>query len=78
MDNRHTRLHEIRPRHYRQTVVRAGVSVELVDRALDQVVDTLPGAIDTICAALPPAFPAALRDSIASAALKRREVIAAA
>ena len=74
----HYHIHEIQPRHYRQTADRAGVPGGMVDRALDQIADTLPGAIEAVCAALPHAFPAGLRDSIAKGALKRREIIAAA
>lgn len=77
-NSRHYHIHEIQPRHYRQTADRAGVPGGMVDMALDQIADALPGAIEAVCAALPPAFPADLRDSIAKGALKRRAVIAAA
>lgn len=74
-DSRHAHIHEIRPRHYRQTADRAGVSGAIVDMALDQIADTLPGAIDAVGAALPPGFPAELCDSIAEGALKRRNAL---
>ena len=77
-DNRHDHIHEIQPRHYRQTADRAGLPGGMADMALDQVADALPGAIEVVCAALPAGFPAALRDSIARGALKRRDLIAAA
>jgi hypothetical protein len=50
----------------------------MADMALNQIADALPGAVEAVRAALPPAFPPEVRDSIADAALKRHSVIAAA
>ncbi|HEX7076081.1 MAG TPA: type II toxin-antitoxin system HipA family toxin [Hyphomicrobiaceae bacterium] len=77
-DNRHYHIHEIHPRHYRQTADRAGLPDGMADMALEQVADALPDAIEAVCAALPVGFPAKLRDSVAKGALKRRDIIAAA
>lgn len=76
--NRHYHIHEIQPRHFQQTAERAGLPDGMVDMALDQIGESLPGAIDLVCASLPADFPADISDSIANGALKRVEVIAAA
>ncbi len=77
-NDRHYHLHEIQPRHFRQTADRAGLPRGMADRALEQVADALPHAIEAVCAALSADFPAAVRDSVARGALERREIIAAA
>jgi serine/threonine-protein kinase HipA len=77
-NSRHYHIHQIQPRHYRQTADRAGLPDGMADMALDQIADALPGAIEIVCAALPSGFPADVRDSIASGALQRRNVIATA
>jgi serine/threonine-protein kinase HipA len=77
-ENRHYQLHEIAPRHFRQTAAKAGVPESTVDMALTQLSDALPGAIESVCAALPADFPAAIRDSIAGGALGRLKLITAA
>lgn len=77
-DNLHYRLHEIAPRHFRQTAARARVPGSMVDMALTQLSDALPNAIDSVCAALPAGFPAAIRDSIAGGALTRLKRLTAA
>jgi serine/threonine-protein kinase HipA len=77
-NSRHYQIHEIQPRHYRQTADRAGLPDGMAEMALDQIADALPGAIEDVCAALPSGFPADVRDSIANGALKRRNVIATA
>lgn len=70
-DNRHYHIHEIQPRHFRQTAERAGMPEDMVDLALDQISENLPAAIERICATLHAGFPSDIRDSIAGAALKR-------
>lgn len=74
-NNRHYQLREIQPRHYVQTAARAGLPEETVDRALEEVADTLPDAIRIACETLPDDFPEDIRESIAEGALKRCEVI---
>lgn len=74
-DERHYHIHEIRPRHFRQTAARAGLPDELADKALEEIAAALPRAIDAACEALPRKFPADLRDSIVGAALKRRKLV---
>ncbi|MEX2495177.1 MAG: type II toxin-antitoxin system HipA family toxin [Woeseia sp.] len=75
---RHYRIHEIQPRHFQQIAERAGLPDGMADMALDHIAETLPEAMETVCASLPPDFPNEIRDSIAEGALKRREVIVAA
>ena len=75
--NRHYRIHEIQPRHFRQTAIRAGLSERIADTALNQVSENLSTAIETVCASLPSDFPVELRDSIAEGVLYRSKVIAA-
>ncbi|MGH8196259.1 MAG: type II toxin-antitoxin system HipA family toxin [Woeseiaceae bacterium] len=76
--NRHYRIHEIQPRHFQQTAGRAGLPAGMAELALKQIREALPDAIETVCASLPPDFPAVLRDSIADGAMKRRKVVVTA
>ena len=75
--NRHYPIHEIQPLHYHQSAERAGLPEGLVAMAFTQIGDELAAAIERACASLPADFPADIRDSIATGALERREVIAA-
>jgi serine/threonine-protein kinase HipA len=77
-DNRHYHIHEIQPRHFRQTAEGAGLPDGLVDMALEQVAEALPEAIELVCASLPADFPADIRDSVANGALQRVKLIAPA
>ncbi|HUF71889.1 MAG TPA: type II toxin-antitoxin system HipA family toxin [Gammaproteobacteria bacterium] len=76
--NKHYQLHGIQPRHFLQTAERAGLPEGMATMALDQIADSLPDAIETVCAALPPDFPADIRESIVEAALNRRDIITTA
>lgn len=76
--NNHYHIHEIQPRHYSQMVKKARISDAMVELALSQVADDLPGAIEAAIAGLPSAFPADIRDSIAEGALSRCEILTAA
>ena len=76
--NKHYQLHGILPRHFLQTAERAGLAEGLANMAFDQIAESLPYAIETVCESLPVGFPADIRDAIAKAALKRRERITAA
>jgi serine/threonine-protein kinase HipA len=69
--NRHYRIHEIQPRHFQQIADGAGLPEGMVDLALNQISETLPAAIETVCATLPEDFPVVIRDSIAGGALDR-------
>ena len=75
-NNKHYRVHEIQPRHFKQSADGAGLADGMVELALNQVSDTLPDAIATVSNSLPEDFPEALRDSIAEGALKRCGTIA--
>lgn len=70
-DNNHYHVHEILPRHYRQTTSRAGVRDTMLDTALNQIGGDLPAALESASAALPPDFPADVRDAITGGALSR-------
>lgn len=74
--NGHYHIHEIQPHHYHQTAARAGLPKEMVDRALDEVADTLPDAIRIACESLPADFPEDLREAVVEGALKRRDILA--
>ncbi len=76
--NRHYRIHEIQPRHFQQIADGAGLRDGMVDLALNQISETLPEAIETVCATLPEDFPVVIRDSIAGGALDRLERMTAA
>ena len=75
-DNRHYRLHEIMPRHFAQTATTAGMPVADVQAVFDELAADMPGAIDTVCNALPDGFPYPIRDSIAAGAHQRLKLIA--
>lgn len=77
-NNKHYQLQGILPRHFFQTSDRAELEEGLVNMVMDQIVETLPDAIETVCQNLPEGFPAEIRDSITKAALKRRERITTA
>lgn len=77
-DNNHYRVHDVQPRHYRQTERRAALPEGLADLALAQVGEALPDAIDAASRRMPDGFPVTLRDSIAEGALRRCQRIAAA
>jgi serine/threonine-protein kinase HipA len=76
--NRHYQLHGIMPRHFQQTAKQAGLAEGQADMAIEQIAETLPDAIRSVCESLPAGFPVDIRDAIAKAALKRREKINAA
>jgi serine/threonine-protein kinase HipA len=63
-DNRHYRIHDIMPRHFAQTMVRAGTHQTVIPEIVQELRSQMPLAIDTVCNALPSEFPQALRDSI--------------
>ena len=71
--NRHYQLHGILPRHFLQTAGRAGLEQQLAEQAMEQIAETLPRAIETVCESLPVDFPGDVRESIAKGALQRRE-----
>ena len=77
-DNNHYRVHEIQPRHYRQTERHAALARGLADEALEQVSVALPDAINEASEKMPDGFPVALRESIAAGALGRNARIARA
>src|SRR6185437_16654823 len=74
-DNLHYHIHEIQPRHFQQTGMRAGLPKERVDRALEEIADTLPDATRIVCESLPADFPAELRDDVVEGVMQRRNVI---
>ncbi len=76
--NRHYRIHEIQPRHFQQIADGAGLPDGMVDLALNQISETLPEAIETVCATLPEDFPVEISNSIAGGALDRLKRITAA
>ena len=63
-NNRHYRLHDIIPRHFMQTVAKAGMRQEVVTDICDELHSQIPFAIETACNEMPPEFPQALLDSI--------------
>ncbi len=76
--SRHYRLHEIMPRHFLQSAAIAGMPAATVQALLNELRDSMPGAIDTACAALPEDFPADVCDAIVSGANQRIQRITAA
>ena len=76
-NNRHYRLHDIMPRHFLESAAVAGMPATTVQAILNELRDSVPGAIDTACADLPGEFPAAIRDAIAGGASRRMQRIGA-
>jgi serine/threonine-protein kinase HipA len=63
-NSRHYRIDEIAARHFEQSADTAGMPPGAVEAILTQLADTMPAAIDTVCACLPADFPEPIRDSI--------------
>jgi serine/threonine-protein kinase HipA len=77
-NSRHYRLHGIMPRHFLQSAAEAGMPAASVQASFEELANTVPDAIETVCARLPDDFPEELRDSIIAAALDRLRRITAA
>lgn len=71
--NRHYRLHEILPRHFKQTAAFVGMPESTVDLILAQLGDSIPGAIESVCAELPGDFPEDIREAIVAGIKQRFE-----
>jgi serine/threonine-protein kinase HipA len=63
-DNRHYLVHDVMPRHFAQTVAKAGMRQEVVTDIFEELRAQIPLAIETVCNEMPAEFPKALRDSI--------------
>ena len=74
-DNRHYRIHNILPRHFLQSVIKAGMPRDAMLEIMEQLRIQMPLAIDTVCDALPPDFPEQLRDSISEGILSRLRLL---
>ena len=63
-DSNHYRLHDIMPRHFLQTAVRAGMPGAEVQTVMDELKDRVPAALDTVRGQLGADFPDQLANSI--------------
>lgn len=62
----HYRVDDIQARHFVQSAGRAGVPLELVQRAMASVSGDIDAALETVAGELPDGFPGALQDSISN------------
>ena len=74
-DNRHYRIHNILPRHFLQSAVKAGMPKHALLEIMEQLCIQMPLAIDTVSDALPPDFPEQLRDAITEGILSRLRLL---
>ncbi|WP_425089557.1 HipA domain-containing protein [Stappia sp.] len=74
-DNRHSRVDQIHPRHFLQTVARAGVADQLMLKVLDRIAGRADRAFQLLEAELPADFPEWIHASIKEAALTRIQTI---
>lgn len=63
-DNRHYAIDTIFPRHFTQTVLKAGMPAGTVREICGELLDRTEPAIQTVLDSLPPWFPAELADSV--------------
>lgn len=70
-DERHYVLHTVMPRHFVQTAAPAGFVEARVRALFEELLATLPAALDKTLASLPPDFPAPLAESIANGLRQR-------
>lgn len=61
--NRHYGWSKIQGRHWRETAANCG-ALPLVDEVIREILESLPGVLDTVAATLPPGFPQDLAESI--------------
>lgn len=70
-DRRHYVIGTITPRHFMQTATSAGVPAALVQDIFDELVNTVPAAIDKVLSGLPADFPEPLAESITKGVRQR-------
>ncbi|MGQ3038861.1 MAG: HipA domain-containing protein, partial [Neoaquamicrobium sediminum] len=63
--NRHYLVHDIVPRHFRQTADQAGIGATLLDGIFEDLVAHATARMQSVMDGLPPAFPQAMAASIA-------------
>lgn len=75
-DRRYYAVNSIMPRHFLQTAVRCGLSVEFAQSILDEIQAGADSAIDAVRAELPAGFPEIVSVSIISGIRRRLQLIA--
>jgi len=70
-DSGHYPVAKIMARHLAETGSAAGMSAVAIAAIFEQIRETAPKALDAVCAAMPPDFPAPIADGISAAARKR-------
>jgi serine/threonine-protein kinase HipA len=76
--NRHYPMHEILPRHFRQTAKGAALPDSDVENVFAELVRDYDAAVEQARRAMPDGFPGDLADSIATGAHRKLRVIASA
>lgn len=72
---RHYTTHTIMPRHFLETGKLCGLPKRMVMSVMEELADTVPGAIDKTLSSLPKKFPEALAASITNAAKARAALL---
>lgn len=70
-DSRHYRIDDIMGRHFIQSGLKAGMARPLIEQAMTEIRDRIPGALDSVEKSLPGGFPESIHASV-SAAVKAR------
>jgi serine/threonine-protein kinase HipA len=73
----HYRIDAINGRHFMQTAAAAGLPKTLARVTIEEVADSMKGAIEEVKRALPKRFPAVIHDSVSKAMLARIGALAA-
>lgn len=67
---------QVAPRHFAQTAARAGMGRSVVETVFQELLDTVPSAIDTVLASLPDDFPKPLTVSVVGGVERRLAILA--
>jgi serine/threonine-protein kinase HipA len=73
--NRHYIVHTILGRHFKQTADACGLPTATLKAIVEELGDTAKGTIDRVLGGLPAGFPAAVAQSIADGAKRRRDTL---
>jgi serine/threonine-protein kinase HipA len=62
--NRHTRVHDVLPRHFQQSAASAGVPAKVIKSIFMELAEQVPAVLDNVRETLPQDFPVAISKSI--------------
>jgi serine/threonine-protein kinase HipA len=68
-------VHDVLPRHYQQSAARAGIPDKVIGSILQELVEQVPTAIESVRNELPQNFPDAISNSIIGGVEQRMQRI---